>query len=79
MGTQAVDESLGKKVREGKGLSGGVLRLVYLCAFIVPLGQSLASALGGALPPFIPIEVSFAVYLRWLLTVSDLGFHFLTA
>ena len=57
VGTQAVDESLGKKARQNNDLPGGVVHLLYLCAFIVPLGDSLASALGGTLPPFIKVEV----------------------
>ena len=30
-----------------------------MCAFVVPLGASLGGALGGELPPWIPIKVSF--------------------
>ncbi|MCJ1377259.1 hypothetical protein MMC17_000351 [Xylographa soralifera] len=56
VGTQAVDASLGKKARQNKGLAGGVIHLLYLCAFILPLGDSLGSALGGGLPPFIKVE-----------------------
>lgn len=58
VGTEAVHESLGRKFRESKNLPGGVVHLVYICAFVLPLGSSLGSALGGGLPPFIPIEVS---------------------
>ena len=63
--TQAVTKELGKKARQSEGKDGGVIRIVYMCAFIVPLGESLGSALGGGphpdtkLPPFIPVEVSF--------------------
>ena len=57
VGTEAVHESFGKKHREAKGLIGGVIRLLYLCAFVLREGASLATALGG-LPPFIPVTVS---------------------
>ena len=57
VGTEAVQELLGKKARESKGLPGGVLRLLYMCAFVPPLGESLASTLGGELPPFIKLQV----------------------
>lgn len=58
VGTEAVHESLAKKARESKGLPGGVLALLYMCAFLLPPDNSLGSALGGGLPPFIPVEVS---------------------
>ena len=57
VGTEAVDASLAKKPREEKGLPGGVLRLLYMTALLLPIGASLGSAVGGQLPPFIPIEV----------------------
>lgn len=56
--TQAVDAEFSKKAREAKGLAGGVIRLVFMCAFLLPLGDSLGSAFGGSFPPFIPIDVN---------------------
>jgi len=38
------------------GLKGGVTRLLYMCAFVVPVGASLTGQLGGQLPPFIKVE-----------------------
>ncbi len=58
VGTEAVDETLGAKQRQIKGLSGGVTQLLYLCAFLLSEGNSLGSAFGGQLPPFIKTEVS---------------------
>lgn len=58
LGSQSVLESWSKQARETKGLPGGVLHLLYMCAFILPLGSSLATALGGNLPPFIKVQVS---------------------
>lgn len=59
VGTEAVDETLGAKQRQAKGLSGGVTHLVYLCAFLLSEGLSLGSTFGGELPPsIIKTEVS---------------------
>ena len=58
VGTEAVHESLGKHARHGKGRSGGVVALLYMTAFIIPKGDSPASARGGTpLPPYITIKV----------------------
>ncbi|KAF2731534.1 alpha beta-hydrolase [Polyplosphaeria fusca] len=54
--TQALDKLFAKKERTSHGQKGGVVRLVYMCAFLLPLGHSLTSALGGELPPFIPVD-----------------------
>eukprot|EP00243_Klebsormidium_subtile_P003659 TRINITY_DN17247_c0_g1_i1.p1 TRINITY_DN17247_c0_g1~~TRINITY_DN17247_c0_g1_i1.p1 ORF type:complete len:294 (-),score=59.56 TRINITY_DN17247_c0_g1_i1:401-1282(-) len=56
VGTEAVHESLGKRARAAEGKAGGVLRLVFLCAFVVPEGASLLSALGGEMSPFVTIN-----------------------
>jgi len=58
VGSESVHERYGKKARESQGLPGGVTQLLYLCAFILPIGASLASALGGGLPPFIKVEAN---------------------
>ena len=57
VGTEAIHESLGKIVRQKSGLNGGVIGLLYMAAFLLPLGASLGSAFGGSLPPFIQVEV----------------------
>lgn len=57
VGTQAITKDITKQARQSKGLSGGVIHLVYLAAFIVPVGASLGSALGGQLPPYISVQV----------------------
>ncbi len=57
VGTQAITEDLGKRQRAEQGLSGGVVRLFYICAFLLPMGNSLGSAFGGKLPSFIKTEV----------------------
>jgi len=58
VGTQAVLEAFSKKARGAKNLSGGVIRLFYVAAFLLPMGASLEMAVGGELPPFIKVEVS---------------------
>ncbi|KAL2802452.1 alpha/beta-hydrolase [Aspergillus granulosus] len=45
-GSEAVKD-LDWKTRERNSLPGGVTHLLYVCAFIVPLGQSLLRAVGG--------------------------------
>jgi pimeloyl-ACP methyl ester carboxylesterase len=57
LGTEAVLESFGKTACQKKGLPGGVTRLLYLAAFVLPLGASLTTIFGD-LPPFIKVEVS---------------------
>lgn len=57
VGTEAIHESLGKSVREGKGLRGGVVGILYMAAFVLPLGTHLGTAFGGPLTLFIRIEV----------------------
>lgn len=59
VGTQATDHSLAKQTREHLGLPGGVLGLLYMCAFVLPLGQSLQGLL-GAPPPHVTIRVCLA-------------------
>ena len=57
VGTEAIHESLGRTVRQSKGLNGGVLGILYMTAFILPLGASLLAALGGSHPSFVQVEV----------------------
>lgn len=64
VGTQATDASLGVKQRASQGKMGGVVRLVYMCAFLMAPNTSLGDAFGGRLPPFIKEEVGlvFNIY-----------------
>lgn len=57
VGTQAVHERFGVAHRRWNGLRGGVTQLLYMAAFVLPEGESLVSALGGQLPPFIEVKV----------------------
>lgn len=71
VGTEAIHESLGKKIRQENGLKGGVLGILYMAAFILPLGASLGSAFGGSLPPFIQVEVRCSFPTQFLITRSE--------
>ncbi|KAL2427080.1 hypothetical protein ABEF95_008073 [Exophiala dermatitidis] len=55
VGTQAA-AGLGKTERQKKGQEGGIVRLFYTCAFILPVGHHLCNAVGGQLAPFIKAE-----------------------
>ncbi|KAH7117950.1 Alpha/beta hydrolase fold-1 [Dendryphion nanum] len=46
----------GKKQREEKGDKGGVTRLAFLCAFVVPEGVSLFNACQDQIPPWYHVE-----------------------
>jgi hypothetical protein len=66
--SQAVDKEFAKEVRQREGSSGGVIRIVYMCAFLIPLGQSAASTFGGGPPPdtVIPTPIDVDVSLSSL-------------
>ena len=59
VGAEAITTTITKVERTKKGLKGGVVHMLYLCAFIVPVGRSLGEALLGRneLPAFIPVAV----------------------
>lgn len=57
-------QGLGVQERKSKGKTGGVSLIIYMTAFVVPKGQSLISASGGQLLPWIKTEVSSAISLR---------------
>lgn len=52
---------LGKKEREGKGLRGGVLRLVFIMAFAVPEGFT-CTAPGAKFPEWMKVDVEVRIY-----------------
>lgn len=51
-------DGLSKSEREENNQKGGVLRLVFLTAFIPRAGESLIAAFGGAPPPWYVHDVS---------------------
>ena len=56
VGSQAA-AGLGKIERMKRGQSGGIVRLFYACAFLLPVGSDLCKSLGGSFPPWIREEV----------------------
>lgn len=56
-GSAAV-QGLDAKSRAAKGLEGGVVRVVYMAAFMIPKGSSLMEMLGGQPLPWMVVEVS---------------------
>ncbi|KAF2736855.1 alpha/beta-hydrolase [Polyplosphaeria fusca] len=51
-------EGFGKKQREAKGQKGGVIKLAYMCAFLVPEGVSLMDAIQGNIGPWWEVQAS---------------------
>jgi pimeloyl-ACP methyl ester carboxylesterase len=63
VGTQAVLAVWGKKAREARGLPGGVVHLLYICAFVLPLGASIATPYDGDVsPPIVTVLVRVKVF-----------------
>jgi hypothetical protein len=60
VGTESITEDMSKNNRAREGKKGGVVKLLYICAFLLHKGESLATPLGGELPPYIPVEVRFS-------------------
>lgn len=56
-GTEST-KGLLKKDREADQKAGGIVCLVYVTAFLIPQGVSLASFLGDPMPPWVIFEVS---------------------
>ncbi len=46
-----------KKERAERGLKGGVIKVGYMCAFMIDEGASLHSDIGGEHPPWYSIDV----------------------
>ena len=63
VGTQAVDVSLSRRVRKADGLAGGVLQLVYMSAFLLPLGKSPVTPVDGDVPAAFGAKVSVIRHL----------------
>ncbi|KAF4992796.1 hypothetical protein FGRMN_6898 [Fusarium graminum] len=58
VGAQAV-EGLGYQQRAQEGKAGGVVQLVYLCAFAMPKGKSIVDILGGQYLPWMRVEEDY--------------------
>lgn len=53
----AAIKGLDVKTRTAAGLSGGVSRIIYMAAFMIPKGSSLMAMLGGQPLPWMVMEV----------------------
>lgn len=73
IGTEAIHESLGIKARRNNGLNGGVLGILYMSAFVLPLGACLNTPFGGSFPPWIQLEVRHFFPLSFLLTCREVS------
>lgn len=51
-------KGLDVKARKEAGLAGGVVRVIFMAAFMVPKGSSLLEMLGGKPAPWMIVEVS---------------------
>lgn len=60
-------DGLSKGDREKEGKTGGVIRLVFISAFIPEVGQSLIGAFGGNPPDWYIRDVSIHLFIptRW--------------
>lgn len=58
-GTVATSAFVGysKEERANKGLKGGVVKVGYMCAFMIDEGESLSGVLGGKPAPWYDIDV----------------------
>lgn len=61
--TQAAQPDLQAKVRKGKGQAGGIIGILYIGAFIIPVGESIFSFFQpkegpAVVPPFVTFHVS---------------------
>lgn len=67
--TEAALPELQLKVRAAKGLSGGIIGILYMGAFVIPVGESVSSFFqpkDGTLitPPFMKLHVSCVAHRR---------------
>ena len=60
--TQAIEERFTKYSREADGKRGRVVGILYMCAFLLEGGQSLAGAFGGSLPPYVVVDVNHSPF-----------------
>ena len=56
--SMALPEAFAKKQRLSKGLPGGIVRLLYIAAIVVPIGKNVGSKEEGNLHPMSEVLVS---------------------
>lgn len=65
-------KGLDAKTRREAGLPGGVTRVIYMAAFMVPKGSSLLEMLGGKPAPWMVVEVSLGAARATEISTADL-------
>jgi pimeloyl-ACP methyl ester carboxylesterase len=80
VGTQAA-AGLGREERSKQGKKGGIVKLLYACSFMLPLGADLCNALGGSFPPWIIEEVSGdrGLTVCWKVVLTVMAFRRMAA
>lgn len=63
-------EGLSKTEREQAGQNGGVVKLLFIAAFLPNIGESLIGAFGGIPPPWYELDVSLHVLITLFRTIS---------
>ena len=58
VGSLACQESYGQKVRQSKGLSGGIIQLVFMAALIFSMDQPLLTLDNKGIHPSVEIRVT---------------------
>ena len=72
VGTQATHASLSERNRKAEGLPGGVINVVYMTAYMLPIGEPLVKPVNGTVPPaFGEKVISFDSCLN---TIAELCF-----
>jgi pimeloyl-ACP methyl ester carboxylesterase len=71
--TQAAQHDLQAKVRKSKGLTGGVIGILYVGAFVIPVGESIHSFFQPkdgtfVTPPFMKFHVSAFFHIKLMIT-----------
>ena len=58
-GCQAV-QGLERSKRVKEGNTGGVVHCLFISAFMIPEGETVVGTLGGGLPPWTEVDVSYS-------------------
>ena len=61
VGSEAITEDMTKARRAEAGLEGGVVHLLYLCAYVVPLGKTAAETMLGKEGMTAPVADSVSI------------------
>lgn len=68
--TSGAAEGLGVAERRAAGKAGGIVKIVYLAAFVVPKGQTLLGYFGGVAPTYWEFKVGLIMSI-WPRYMND--------